>query len=119
MRDYALDDIRNKQGIYNEQQAEGQGEIGSVANFGDSVSRLCVLLNRTWWRSSEHLRFTSGTTRGFETKWQIPRQTFVEQGAHSGVGNQQFTGLFQQANGLVPADGREIPQKIVQRVSPD
>jgi hypothetical protein len=41
----------------------------------------------------------------------------ASQDAHSGVGDQQITGFFQQGDSLFPADRREILEKIIQRVA--
>ena len=48
---------------------------------------------------------------------QILGQTFVEQDAHSGGGEQSFAGLFQKGNGLLARDRGVLFQKLAERIA--
>ena len=48
---------------------------------------------------------------------QILGQTFVEQDAHSGGGEQFFAGLFEKGDGLRTRDGGVLFQKLVDRIA--
>lgn len=81
------------------------------AGVGNKAQKLAVLDARPT-RARNSLDFVSG-----QIAPQTRRQTFVEQDAHSGRGEQALAGLFQKGNRLPARDRGVLFQKLVERLA--
>lgn len=112
--------------------------FGAQDDNGKRVCPALILLRKPFIHSQEHIKFAgvgdepkesavtdagpTGLGNGFDSvagkfTRQILGQTFVEQEAHSGGGDQAFAGSFEKGHGLIAQDCGILLQKLVERLA--